>query len=92
MYFVYFLQSKLNRKVYVGLTGLLPQTRLEQHNLGSNQWTRSNGPFELAYYETYSCIDDARQREAFYKSGFGRQIRDAILSVVAQFPPKADKV
>ncbi len=90
MFFVYFLKSRSNGDVYVGSTGQIPEARLKQHNLGSNQWTRNNGFFDLIYYEAYVCIEDAHNREIFYKSGFGRKVRDAIIGV-AQFPPEADK-
>jgi len=82
MYFIYFLKSLLNGKIYVGVTSKRPIDRLTEHNLGSNQWTRLNGPFKLIYFESYSCIEDAVNREKFYKSGFGRRIRDAIISTL----------
>jgi putative endonuclease len=83
MYFVYFLKSLRNNKVYVGSTGQLPEKRLHQHNIGLNKWTSENGPFDLVYFESYSCKKDARMREDFYKSGFGRKIRDLIFSAVS---------
>ena len=86
MYFVYFLKSTVNNKIYVGMTEKLPIERLKDHNLGSNKWTKQNGPFELLYYERYYCKKDAFQREIFYKSGFGRKIRDII--IISSVPAK----
>jgi putative endonuclease len=83
MFFVYFLKSLRNEKVYTGSTGRLPEDRLHQHNIGMNKWTSENGPFELAYYESYSCKTDAIMRENFYKTGFGRKIRDLIIEAVS---------
>lgn len=83
MYYVYFLISLKNNKIYVGFTQKLPNTRLEEHNSRSNTWSKANKPFILVYHETYECKTDCLRREKFYKSGFGRKIRDAIISVTA---------
>ncbi|MEK7512391.1 MAG: GIY-YIG nuclease family protein [Patescibacteria group bacterium] len=82
-HYIYFLKSLKNNKIYVGYTGGLVTKRLEQHNIGLNKWTKENGPFELLYYEKYCCKEDALQREKFYKSGFGRKIRDCIIISVS---------
>ncbi|MEK7084657.1 MAG: GIY-YIG nuclease family protein [Patescibacteria group bacterium] len=81
MYSVYFLQSLSNGKYYVGMTEKSPVERLREHNYGTNSWTKQNGPFELVYFERYLCKEDALRREIFYKSGFGRKVRDIILRV-----------
>ncbi|MBI4434298.1 GIY-YIG nuclease family protein [Candidatus Uhrbacteria bacterium] len=83
MHYVYFLRSTKNRRCYVGTTDQLPVTRLKQHNQGMNDWSKQNGPFVLLYFETYHCRTDAIKREHFYKSGFGRRIRDLILRAVS---------
>jgi len=67
------------------MTAKIPCERLKEHNLGSNKWTRKNGPFSLLYYEKYFCKADAMQRERFYKSGFGRKIRDSIIVALTRF-------
>ena len=82
MYYAYFLKSLVNGKIYVGSTQKLPKERLKEHNSGSNKWSRENGPLELIYYEIYECKLNCLKREQFYKSGFGRKIRDAIISVL----------
>jgi len=80
MYYVYFLKSRKNGKIYTGVTNNSPQERLKQHNNGCNVFSRQNLPFELLYFESYVCKTDAIRREKFYKSGFGRKIRDLIIS------------
>ncbi|MFA4827182.1 MAG: GIY-YIG nuclease family protein [Candidatus Shapirobacteria bacterium] len=79
MYYVYFLKSQKNGKVYVGSTGQSPAVRLEQHNRGRNKFTKENRPFVLLYFEKYLCREDATLREKFYKTGFGREIRNIII-------------
>jgi len=79
---VYFIESLKNSKVYVGSTTKDPTDRLKQHNQGKNSWTKNNGPFKLIYYETYFCMKDARARESFYKSGFGKAIKKIIVDFI----------
>ena len=69
----------MNSKTYVGSTSMKVSKRLLQHNLGSNKWTKSNGPFTLVYYESFICKKDALLREKFYKTGIGKQIKGIIL-------------
>ncbi len=83
MYYTYFLESQKNNKIYVGSTSKLPMERLKEHNSGCNIYTKANRPFRLVYYEEYDCITDARRRELFYKSGFGKQIRDIIVKYMS---------
>jgi len=83
MYYVYFLKSTRNGKMYCGSSSKHPQQRLEEHNGGSNKWTKQNGPFLLLYFEEYICQIDCKKREQFYKTGFGRKIRNAILDAVS---------
>jgi predicted GIY-YIG superfamily endonuclease len=51
MYSIYVLRSQRNRKRYIGYTSKDPKSRLEEHNSGTDDWTRQNGPFELIYTE-----------------------------------------
>ncbi len=82
MFSIYFLKSTKNGKIYTGVTSKEPKTRLEEHNFGSNKFTKQNGPFKLLYFETYDCSTDAHKRENFYKTGFGRKIRDLIVKYI----------
>ena len=78
MYYVYVLRSFKNKKRYVGSTKLFPEERLKQHNMGSNTWTKQNGPFELIYQEEYITVAVARKREIFLKNGVGRKYLDTL--------------
>lgn len=78
MCFVYVLRSKKNNKRYVGYTSKDVQKRLLEHNIGSNQWTKQNGPFELVYANECLNVKEAKESEKFLKSGQGRQCLDEL--------------
>ncbi len=82
MYYVYFIQSQKNDKIYVGKTSKDPAVRTKEHNAGSNRWTSKNRPFNLVYYESYICEKDALSRENFYKTGLGKAVKKAICGVI----------
>jgi putative endonuclease len=79
MFFVYFLESEKNNKIYIGSTDKEPRVRIKEHNEGASKFTRQNRPWKLIYFEKYHCKTDARSRELFYKSGFGRKIKSVII-------------
>ena len=72
MYFVYVLKSKKDNKCYYGLTTNLKE-RLGEHNNGSVPSTRHRKPLELVYFEKANTLSEARKREKYFKSGFGRK-------------------
>lgn len=82
MYHVYFAKSPKTGEVYVGATSKEPLQRMNEHNSGNNKWTKANGPFNLIYYEEYLCKEDAFLREKFYKSGIGKKVKHAIVSML----------
>lgn len=79
MYYVYILKSLKNNRKYTGFTSKDPKIRLEEHNSGSNSFTRKNGPFKLFYFEEYRDEVFARKRERFLKSGRGREFLKRII-------------
>ena len=79
MFYVYFILSQKNGKVYVGSTSKESAERIKELNNGSNTWSKQNSPFILKYFEKYHCKHDAKARELFYKTGIGRQVKYAIL-------------
>ena len=79
MYCVYVLKSLRNNKRYIGYTSKTPQKRMEEHNSGTNQFTKGNRPYELIHYEFHESEDFAKKRERFLKSGNGRRVLDRIL-------------
>jgi putative endonuclease len=76
MYSVYILKSQKNGKRYVGYTEKFPEQRCHEHNIGTNKWTKNNGPFILIHSEKYEEKSEAIKREHFLKSGVGRKWLD----------------
>lgn len=72
MEYVYILQSRTDQKFYTGWTNNLKKRFLE-HNQGKSRATKARVPFELIYYE--ACIDrkDAKKREKYLKSAWGKR-------------------
>ena len=64
------MESERNKKIYVSKTSKKPKARVYEHNHGSNNWSKNNGPFKLIYYEKY------------YKSGLGREIKKIIVECI----------
>ena len=79
MYYVYVLQSSLDKELYVGSTNNL-RRRLLEHNNGRVFSTSFRKPFTLIYYEAYKAEDDARIREKMLKlrGQARRQLKDRI--------------
>ncbi|MBI3115550.1 MAG: GIY-YIG nuclease family protein [Candidatus Kerfeldbacteria bacterium] len=71
MYYVYVLKSIRNGKLYTGFTNNL-EKRLRLHREGKVHSTKWRLPVELLYYEAYLAEDDAREREKYLKTGWGR--------------------
>ncbi|MFH1473183.1 MAG: GIY-YIG nuclease family protein [bacterium] len=66
MFYVYFLKSLKDDKLYFGSTNDL-RRRLSEHNLGKIRSTKGRVPLELKYYEAYFKEKDARERESSLK-------------------------
>ncbi|MEK7078608.1 MAG: GIY-YIG nuclease family protein [Patescibacteria group bacterium] len=71
-YYVYTLQSLKDSKFYTGYTIDLKK-RLVEHASGLVISTRLRRPFRLIHYEYFINEPDAKARERFLKSGFGRE-------------------
>ncbi len=71
-YFVYVLLSLKDGKFYVGYSMHLSQ-RIKQHSRGEVISTRSRRPLKIIHYEWFGNERDAKSRERFLKSGFGRE-------------------
>ncbi|MEK7577432.1 MAG: GIY-YIG nuclease family protein [Patescibacteria group bacterium] len=70
-FFTYVLKSKKDHKLYIGSSGDL-KTRLQSHNAGKVESTKSRRPFDLIYYEACGSKKKAEERELYFKTGFGR--------------------
>ena len=71
-YYVYILQSQKNKSLYIGYTSNL-EKRLKGHNNGENLATRPFRPYNLIFYEAFLEKTDAKNREGYLKSGYGRR-------------------
>jgi putative endonuclease len=71
MYYTYVLFSKKDNKFYTGSTKNL-QGRFEQHTKGLIESTKYRRPLELVYYEACRAESDARHREKYLKTIYGK--------------------
>ena len=58
VYHVYVLRNPQKRH-YIGLTDNVPR-RVEQHNHGVSQWTKSRGPWQLIWISESCSLSEAR--------------------------------
>lgn len=70
-FYVYTLLSLKDKKFYTGFTKDL-KDRLSRHARGEVRSTMNRRPFKLIHYEYFIDEGDAKAREVFLKSGFGR--------------------
>ncbi len=85
-YYVYILFSLHDKKCYTGYTSCLKR-RLAEHARGEVKSTKARRPLKLIFYEYFINEIDAKKREVFLKSGFGRnQIKIALRETFAELP------
>ena len=72
-WFVYALRSLKDNNLYIGISRD-PEKRVESHNKGKTESTKNRGPFVLIYKECCNSLEEAREEEKYYKSGFGREV------------------
>jgi putative endonuclease len=70
-YYVYILYFYKDRGFYIGYTTELKK-RLTQHANGKVFATKDRIPFKLIHYEYFINKADAKAREEYLKSGYGR--------------------
>ena len=84
-FYVYILFSLKDGKFYIGFTTDL-KDRLSRHARGEVKSTTSRRPLKLIHYEYFINEDDAKAREVFLKSGFGRDnIKKALKRTLDSF-------
>ena len=77
-FYTYTIFSLKDEKFYTGYTIDLKR-RLQEHANGLSKATRFRRPFLLIHYEYFINEIDAKAREIFLKSGFGRsQLKQAL--------------
>ena len=72
MYVVYVLKSEKDGKLYYGFSNNF-ERRLEEHNSKQVRSTKNRAPFKLVYKESAENLEEARKKEKYFKSGFGRK-------------------
>jgi putative endonuclease len=77
-YYVYILKSQKNDSLYIGYTTDL-RKRFKQHNNGESLATKPFRPYKLIFYEAFLNRIDAKHREEYLKSGFGRRTINKML-------------
>ena len=77
-YFVYILRSEKDGSYYIGHTSN-PEDRLERHNQGRSQYTRTKVPWKLIHYEKFESKSDAMRREYEIKGKKGRRYIDILV-------------
>ena len=82
MYIVYIIQSKIDKRLYKGLTTDLDR-RIKKHNSRRTKSTRPYKQWNIVYFEEYSSKEEARKREQFFKTGEGRELLKKIIGPVA---------
>jgi len=84
-YYVYTLFSLKDKKLYAGFTTDL-KDRLSRHARGEVRSTVNRRPLKLIHYEYFVNEEDAKAREVFLKSGFGRNnLKQALKRTLEQF-------
>jgi putative endonuclease len=72
MWYVYALVSLKDNNLYIGISED-PDKRLKMHNSGMTTSTKYRRPFKIIYTEVCENRLKAREREKYFKSGFGRE-------------------
>lgn len=73
MYYVYFLKSIRDKKLYIGCTSRNPIDRLKDHNNGRVTSTQNRRPLKLIYQESFEDKHLAFKREWHLKHSKGYQ-------------------
>ncbi len=68
----YVLKSEIDGSLYVGISKDVKR-RIKEHNSGKTSSNRSKTPYILILKEKCENYREARKREQFWKSGFGRE-------------------
>jgi len=84
-YYIYILISIKDKRFYIGFTSDL-KNRLSEHAKGKVRSTKDRRPLKLIHYEYFINKADAKAREVFLKSGFGRnQLKESLKRTLTQF-------
>jgi putative endonuclease len=78
-YYVYIMTNKYNNVLYIGVTNNL-ERRMIEHCSNQSRFTARYQIHKLVYYEAFSQISDAIQREKQIKGGSRQNKMDLINS------------
>ena len=79
MYHVYILQSTKDKSLYIGYTTNL-KARFKKHNNKEVLSTKHKTPWKLLFFEAFTNRFDAKNREVYLKSGWGRKSLNKLLA------------
>lgn len=83
--YVYILFSLKDRGLYIGFTTDL-KNRLIKHANGKVTATKFRRPLKLIHYEFFINVKDAKAREKYLKSGYGRdQLKQFLKNTFTSF-------
>lgn len=82
-FYTYILYSLRDKGFYIGYTNNLKR-RLSEHAKGKVEATRNRIPIKLIHYEYFVNENDAKAREIYLKSGYGRKQLKQILKQTIQ--------
>lgn len=84
-FYVYILLSLKNQGLYIGFTNNL-KLRLIRHSSGKVTSTKDRRPLQLIHYEYFINQKDAKAREEYLKSGYGRdQLKQFLKNTFTSF-------
>ncbi|PJE62923.1 hypothetical protein COU88_02330 [Candidatus Roizmanbacteria bacterium CG10_big_fil_rev_8_21_14_0_10_39_6] len=66
MYYIYVLESQVDKTFYIGYT-LFLEKRVYAHNNGNTRYTKRKRPWILLHKEEYNNKSDAIKRERYLK-------------------------
>ncbi|MCD4704670.1 GIY-YIG nuclease family protein [bacterium] len=78
-YYVYAMVSIADGRIYVGISSNI-KVRLKYHNSGNVFSTKGYRPWKLFYQEFVGNRIDARKREKYLKSGYGKEFLKSIIA------------
>jgi len=71
-FIVYAIESKVDKRIYVGLTKNL-ENRIKEHNAGRTKSTKGYRPWKLVFWQNFNNRKEARKQEKYFKSGSGKE-------------------
>ena len=79
MFYLYFLQSEVSKKYYIGVASNV-LIRLGEHNKGGTKSTKPYRPWKIVYIEKYLTKQEAMKREWHLKHPKGFLDKKSIIS------------